>query len=64
MSSSDEKTINPEVSVETKLDQTKEYRARLVEFEGPLDILLHFVKADELDIYNIPISRITKDFLN
>ncbi len=41
-----------------------EYRARLNEFEGPLDILLHFVKADELDIYNIPISRITKDFLN
>jgi segregation and condensation protein A len=40
-----------------------EYRARLNEFEGPLDILLHFVKVDELDIYNIPISRITKDFL-
>lgn len=41
-----------------------EYRARLNEFEGPLDILLHFVKVEELDIYNIPISRITKDFLN
>ena len=41
-----------------------EYRARLTEFEGPLDILLHFVKAQELDIYNIPISGITKDFLD
>ncbi len=41
-----------------------EYRARLNEFEGPLDILLHFVRAEELDIYNIPISRITKDFLD
>ncbi len=41
-----------------------QYRARLNEFEGPLDILLHFVKVEELDIYNIPISRITKDFLN
>lgn len=40
------------------------YRARLTEFEGPLDILLHFVKANELDIYDIPISRITKDFLD
>jgi len=41
-----------------------QYKARLNEFEGPLDILLHFVKVEELDIYNIPISRITKDFLN
>ncbi|MBV6480178.1 MAG: Segregation and condensation protein A [Ignavibacteria bacterium] len=40
------------------------YRAALKEFEGPLDILLHFVKADELDIYNIPISKITKDFID
>ena len=40
------------------------YRASLKEFEGPLDILLHFVKADELDIYNIPISKITKDFID
>lgn len=40
-----------------------EYWAKLPEFEGPLDILLHFIKADELDIYNIPISKITKDFL-
>ncbi|MBS1494890.1 MAG: segregation/condensation protein A [Bacteroidetes bacterium] len=40
-----------------------EYWAKLPEFEGPLDILLHFIKADELDIYNIPISKITRDFL-
>lgn len=43
--------------------KTNEYWAKLPEFEGPLDILLHFIKADELDIYNIPISKITKDFL-
>jgi segregation and condensation protein A len=43
--------------------KTHEYWAKLPEFEGPLDILLHFIKADELDIYNIPISKITKDFL-
>lgn len=43
--------------------RTEEYWAKLPEFEGPLDILLHFVKEDELDIYDIPISKITKDFL-
>lgn len=39
------------------------YRVKLTEFEGPLDLLLFFIKRDELDIYNIPISKITKDFL-
>ncbi len=43
--------------------RTAEYWAKLPEFEGPLDILLHFVKEDELDIYDIPISKITRDFL-
>ena len=32
-------------------------------FEGPLDLLLFFIKRDELDIYDIPISRITAEFL-
>ncbi|HEY3875429.1 MAG TPA: segregation/condensation protein A [Candidatus Kapabacteria bacterium] len=32
-------------------------------FEGPLDLLLFFIKRDELDIYDIPIMRITKEFL-
>jgi segregation and condensation protein A len=39
------------------------YTIKLHEFEGPLDLLLFFIKRDELDIYNIPISRITKEFL-
>ena len=39
------------------------YRVKLTEFEGPLDLLLFFIKRDELDIQNIPISRITKEFL-
>jgi len=39
------------------------FRISLDEFEGPLDLLLFFIKRDELDIYNIPISRITKDFI-
>lgn len=40
------------------------YRVKLTEFEGPLDLLLFFIKRDELDIYNIPISRITQEFLD
>ena len=40
------------------------YRVKLTEFEGPLDLLLFFIKRDELDIYDIPIARITKEFLD
>lgn len=32
-------------------------------FEGPLDLLLFFIKRDEIDIYDIPIARITEEFL-
>ena len=39
------------------------YKVKLQEFEGPLDLLLFFIKRDELDIYDIPISKITKEFL-
>ena len=39
------------------------YRVKLTAFEGPLDLLLFFIRRDELDIYDIPISRITKEFL-
>lgn len=40
------------------------YRVRLKNFEGPLDLLLFFIKRDELDVYNIPISYITSEFLD
>lgn len=39
------------------------YHIRLPQFEGPFDLLLFFIERDELDIYNIPISKITNDFL-
>ncbi|MDQ3022513.1 MAG: segregation/condensation protein A [Bacteroidota bacterium] len=56
--------VNSDLIKDKEFYKEQEYKARLSEFEGPLDILLHFVKVDELDIYNIPISKITKDFLN
>ena len=40
------------------------YKIKLPEFEGPFDLLLFFIERDELDIYDIPISKITKDFLD
>jgi segregation and condensation protein A len=39
------------------------YKIKLDQFEGPLDLLLFFIKRDELNIYDIPISKITKEFL-
>lgn len=39
------------------------YRVQLKNFEGPLDLLLFFIKRDELNIYDIPISHITEEFL-
>lgn len=39
------------------------FTIKLPAFEGPFDLLLFFIERDELDIYNIPIARITDDFL-
>lgn len=39
------------------------YQIKLPQFEGPFDLLLFFIERDELDIYNIPIFSLTKDFL-
>lgn len=39
------------------------YQIKLPQFEGPFDLLLFFIERDELDIYNIPIHQLTKDFL-
>lgn len=39
------------------------YTIKLSQFEGPFDLLLFFIERDELDIYNIPITKITDDFL-
>ena len=41
----------------------KVFEIKLPQFEGPFDLLLFFIERDELDIYNIPIAKITTDFL-
>lgn len=42
---------------------TENFEVKLPLFEGPFDLLLFFIERDELDIYDIPISKITNDFL-
>lgn len=43
---------------------TASYQIKLDQFEGPFDLLLFFIERDELDIYNIPITKIIQDFLD
>jgi segregation and condensation protein A len=40
------------------------FEIRLPQFEGPFDLLLFFIERDELDIQDVPIARITDDFLD
>lgn len=39
------------------------YEVSLPEFEGPLDLLLHLIKKEDVDIFNIDIDKITKQYL-
>lgn len=40
------------------------FEIKLPQFEGPFDLLLFFIERDELDIHDIPIAGITRDFLD
>ncbi len=40
------------------------YEIKLPQFEGPFDLLLFFIERDELDIHDIPITKIANDFLS
>jgi segregation and condensation protein A len=40
-----------------------EYKVQLEFFEGPLDLLLHLIKKEEVDIYDIPVAKITEQYL-
>lgn len=39
------------------------YEVKLERFEGPLDLLMHLIQRDEVDIYDIPIAHITRQYL-
>ena len=38
------------------------YRVKLPVYEGPLDLLIHLININEIDIYNIPIAKITNEY--
>ena len=40
-----------------------EYRVELDYYNGPLDLLLHLVRRDEIDLHNIPIARLCEQYL-
>ncbi|MBX7219868.1 MAG: segregation/condensation protein A [Blastocatellia bacterium] len=57
--------IRPDLeSVLTGESAATEYQVKLKGFEGPLDLLLFLIKRDEIDIYDIPIARITEEYLS
>jgi segregation and condensation protein A len=43
---------------------SEEYRVKLDVFEGPLDLLLYLIRREEVDIYDIPIERITQQYMS
>jgi len=50
----------PEIRPDRETDQLK---ITLGEFEGPLDLLLYLIRQDQVNIYDIPIARITDVYL-
>src|SRR5580658_1525414 len=44
--------------------QTAQYNVQLPMYEGPLDLLLDLIRKQEMDIHNIPIAKITGQYLD
>lgn len=47
----------------TTENQSQDYRVDLTVFSGPMDLLLYLIRKEEVDIYDIPIARITQQYL-
>ncbi len=45
------------------MNERKQIHFTLESFEGPLDLLLHLIEKNEIDIYNIPITEVTSQFM-
>ncbi len=41
-----------------------EYRVQLDTYDGPLDLMLYLIRRDEIDIYDIPIARVTEQYIH
>lgn len=53
-----------EKNQDNHVDSNEIYKIKLPQFEGPFDLLLFFIERDELNIYDIPIAKITDEFLS
>jgi segregation and condensation protein A len=53
----------PEIEEADEAGAALAYQVKLDVFEGPLDLLLHLIRKNEVDIYNIPIALITEQYL-
>src|SRR5690625_3948440 len=49
--------------LERLMTMQEAYKVKLEQFEGPLDLLLHLIKQYEIDIYDIPVADITKQYM-
>jgi segregation and condensation protein A len=59
----DDQNVGPGELPQTDEETEPGVTIRLDAFEGPLDLLLHLIKREEIDIWNIPIARITEQYL-
>jgi segregation and condensation protein A len=50
-------------TLQVPFDAGKAYQIHLPQFDGPFDLLLFFIERDELEVHDIPISKITQEFL-
>jgi segregation and condensation protein A len=49
---------------ESQMEEAQEYKVKLENvFEGPMDLLIHLIKKNEVDIYDIPVGMITEQYL-
>ncbi len=53
----------PEAAAAEQAAGAQAYVVKLENFEGPLDLLLHLIRREEMNIYDIPIARITEQYL-
>lgn len=53
------RSLNPDAP----LTRAEPYTVHLEKFDGPLDLLLHLIRRDEVNIYDIPIAQITEQYL-
>jgi segregation and condensation protein A len=53
-----------EIETEPEAGIALAYQVKLDVFEGPLDLLLHLIRKNEVDIYNIPIALVTEQYLS